>query len=89
MPERIALTLEPTATLCTRCDEVILNIEEAFVRDSEVGAPYEIPLYCSAECRNKEDEDEYERVYSNWPNNCTCNGDFCGECLERRRRERQ
>ena len=77
------------ADLCGTCECDIPNIDAAFIRDCESNAPYQPTAYCSPECMQVAEEKAYEAVYTNWPNNCTCNGDFCRECLERRRRERE
>ncbi len=61
--ERVALMLEPTETLCGRCECVIRNVEEAFILDAERNAPYLPLLLCSEECKQQETEDRFEHAY--------------------------
>ena len=52
-----ALMLEPkTYPLCKHCEADIINIDEAFVNEAEVGYLREPALYCSEFCRDADNE---------------------------------
>ena len=52
-----ALMLEPkTYPLCRRCEADIINIDEAFVNEAQVGYLREPALYCSELCCDNDNE---------------------------------
>lgn len=48
--------------LCARCEEAILG--EPVIRECEANAPYCPPLYCTQECAQLANEDQFEHAYS-------------------------
>ncbi len=49
--------LEPkTYPLCRRCECDIIDIDSAFINEAEVGYLQTPAIYCSAECRDNDNE---------------------------------